>query len=350
MSEFARIELSQIAILPGRDAVDEMKVGDIVESFLTIGQKHPILVRHNGRPEIPGKYLLVFGEHRKVAAERLGWTEIAARVEELTDDQAEAAEITEDLRCSPPKSGDHDRALARWKELYFKLHPETAIDVSGGRNPDIRGDADSPKAAAFRQVAARQLGITPRAIDKAILRGTALTKEERDRLDEKGIKVPSIDKIASIVCPQARSHAIKLILDGAKPRAAMQRAAHSTDVMAEPTLDARPAEFVPEELSFEEWLDSLPIREKVVTAVFDRDAKFYFDLRKARQTFCASIAKFLKQKPTGPVGRYRSLVARLFFCKHPRQWLICSACDGCGMKKGQPTPCDRCWGGGYIIG
>jgi ParB family transcriptional regulator, chromosome partitioning protein len=86
------------------------------------GQLQPIVVR----PDKDGGYCLVAGLHRFEAAKKLNWKEIWCSVfDDMDTDQAELAEIDENLirvDLTPAEEAAH---IGKRKELYERLHPET---------------------------------------------------------------------------------------------------------------------------------------------------------------------------------------------------------------------------------
>lgn len=104
-------------------------VNAIAESMREQGQLQAIVVRQ--RPG--GGYWLIAGRHRYEAAKQLKWKTIRSTLlEGISDDQAELAEIDENLiraELSPAETAMH---FSRRKELYEKLHPTA---MHGGAPP-----------------------------------------------------------------------------------------------------------------------------------------------------------------------------------------------------------------------
>jgi ParB family transcriptional regulator, chromosome partitioning protein len=347
MSEVSSVPLGMIVILPGRRQIDEAMVAEIADSFLEVGQIDPIVLRPKDPPDSAGAFILVSGNHRIRAAQQIGWEEINAIIREMDGDDVEMIELAENLHRGQLGPADFDRALVRWKVLYERRHPESKSPARGGILPQAAPfDSDKPKAPSFTKAASETTGISRREVQRSVKRGSSLTDEEREVLERKGVKVKEVDQIASIEDPAVRTHAVKLIAAGQKPDEAIERAARGSEFTPEadgPKADA-------EEMSFEEWLESLPLRSKVNRLLFDRDAKIYFDLRKARLAFVAAAKKVLKPKQHQSTGRLHALYSRIVDLKHPRYWLLCGYCDGVGMDRGQPTVCSHCRGGGYQLG
>src|SRR6516165_7206488 len=112
------------------------KVDALAKSIRMQGLLQPIIVR----PKNGTGYLLVVGHHRLEAIRNLHreghWPSGAIRaeiVDEMDDDAALLAEIDENLiraDLSPAETAIH---IARRKELYERLHPETKAGVAGGK-------------------------------------------------------------------------------------------------------------------------------------------------------------------------------------------------------------------------
>ena len=101
----------------------ELKPGGVdrlVESMSQIGQLQPITILPDGT--------LISGLHRYEAAKRLGWKLIAVSVLDLDDAHAQLAEIDENLIREDLTALERAEHLARRKEIYEALHPETTLE------------------------------------------------------------------------------------------------------------------------------------------------------------------------------------------------------------------------------
>lgn len=120
----SNIDLDKITIMKGRRQIDENSVTSLAKSIIEIGLINPITVSNNGK-----EYILISGAHRLAAVKKLGWSKIDARIVTLDNIRAEIAEIDENIvRHNLPELDECD-ALARRKELYLVLHPETKAVV-----------------------------------------------------------------------------------------------------------------------------------------------------------------------------------------------------------------------------
>ena len=114
-----QIRIFQIKVNPGRREVDPEAVHDLAESISKVGLLNPITVDQD--------YTLIAGLHRLEAAKLLGWSEIKCTVSELDGLLAQLAEIDENLIRREFDHVEEWEQLARRKEIYEKLHPETRL-------------------------------------------------------------------------------------------------------------------------------------------------------------------------------------------------------------------------------
>jgi len=77
-----------------RKVFDEVALAELAESIAANGLAVPILLR----PAPEGRYLIVHGERRWRAAQRLGWETIPAEVRELTPDEAHWISLAENVQ------------------------------------------------------------------------------------------------------------------------------------------------------------------------------------------------------------------------------------------------------------
>jgi len=137
------------------------------------GQINPILVRPEG-----DRFRVVAGEHRFVGAQMNGWTMIECSVldEDVTDEEIELYEIDENLFRNELSAVERDISLARRKELYESLYPETK---NGGdrKSAGRKSDRQNVHLISFSKDAARKTGLNRRTIDRSVARIRALAPE-----------------------------------------------------------------------------------------------------------------------------------------------------------------------------
>lgn len=131
-----KVSIKNIIVKEDRRDVDQEKVEELAESIKEVGLINPITLTED--------YTLIAGAHRLEACKLLGYTEIEANVLSIDNLRAELAEIDENLIRSELHYIDRGRQLARRKEVYEKLYPETKAGVAGGKaSAAKRTNADS---------------------------------------------------------------------------------------------------------------------------------------------------------------------------------------------------------------
>jgi ParB family chromosome partitioning protein len=128
-----KIKISEIRINQFRRRADFSKVEELAQSMREIGLLNPITVSRDNS--------LIAGLHRIEAVKLLGWEEIDANIVDVDGLRAELAEIDENLMRNELHYIDRGRQLARRKEIYEELHPETKA-----RN--VRGHASNYKSSS----------------------------------------------------------------------------------------------------------------------------------------------------------------------------------------------------------
>lgn len=168
-----QIAINQVRVPTGRRAVGDLR--ELVASVQEIGLLHPIVVTEDLR--------LIAGLHRLRACEHLGWTRIPATVLSAKRAKIELAELDENLARTELTVLERAEQLARRKELYEALHPETRRGVAGGRASGAarRGKRTTDTLSLVRLVA-KQGHVSTRTIERHIQIARAIPDELRDRL------------------------------------------------------------------------------------------------------------------------------------------------------------------------
>jgi N6-adenosine-specific RNA methylase IME4 len=168
----------------GKDRRPLGPLNDLKDSIARLGLLHPITVT-------PGLKLIA-GHHRLAACAALGWKRIPATVLPISRLSAELAGLDENLSRSGLTVLQRAEALARRKELYQLVHPETRRGVAGGR---ARQGRQQSETVSFAVDVARRVRLTPRSVHheiqiareiprdiRAVLHGTAIENRKRDLL------------------------------------------------------------------------------------------------------------------------------------------------------------------------
>lgn len=160
------IPLDRIVVGPRLRAVDDDYVAMLAASMAETGQHTPI---HVGPADDDGRHPLIAGAHRVAAAQIAGLAELQATVFHGDALAAQLLEIDENLMRRGLSELDRAVFLARRKEIYLAMHPETG---HGGKRRGNQNDNLSfwSPAAAFTQATAEKLGLNRRSIERAIAR------------------------------------------------------------------------------------------------------------------------------------------------------------------------------------
>ncbi|CAI9120469.1 ParB/RepB/Spo0J family partition protein [Brytella acorum] len=156
-------------------AVDPDYVALLASSIEDHGLRQPIEVRKTGR----NKYALVSGCHRLNAAILLQHESILANVVEADDLQAQLLEIDENLFRRELSPLDRATFLARRKEVYEELHPETK---QGGDRKSDQTDKLVRLIPTFTEATAEKLGLDARTIRRSVARHTNIPTDVREKI------------------------------------------------------------------------------------------------------------------------------------------------------------------------
>ncbi|MDE0174774.1 MAG: ParB N-terminal domain-containing protein [Defluviicoccus sp.] len=175
------VDLASIEIPPRLRAVNPETVSALADSIARISLQNPIILQKH--PDDPGLLVLVAGAHRLLAVRELGWPRIEALIVDGSPEEIGLIEIDENLIRKDLTPLDRARFLAKRKAIYAKLYR------ASGRGGDRRsaGSADDgtdrvTASTSWAQDAADLVGISPRAVHRAVAIGTGLSDELADAL------------------------------------------------------------------------------------------------------------------------------------------------------------------------
>jgi ParB family transcriptional regulator, chromosome partitioning protein len=109
-----------------RTALDEKSLQELADSIQAIGLMEPIVVRANGG----GRYQVIAGERRVKACYMVGVYKVPAVVRQVTDQQAAAMTVIENLLREDVNPMDQARAFYRLVD-EFDLRPDEIADHTG---------------------------------------------------------------------------------------------------------------------------------------------------------------------------------------------------------------------------
>lgn len=210
------IPLTEIQVGKRLRPLRESAVVELMDSIGQIGLQNPISVK-NFIVKRPGNsdgvaFRLIAGLHRMEACKRLGWEEIEATPTPLSEDEAILWEIDENLCRADLTELERGEHLAKRKDLYESLHPETRR--SGNIGPQRQFVAT--ETASFSEDTAERIGIDKRTVQRAIRRVAKIDEKVRDRIRDNPEIADSgseLDALAQME-PQQQRKAVALVESG----------------------------------------------------------------------------------------------------------------------------------------
>ena len=196
-----RIPIFQITVNDGRREADPEAVQKLAESISKVGLINPITVDQG--------YTLIAGLHRLEAAKMLGWTAIECTVNNLDGLLAELAEIDENLIRRKLHYTDEGKQLARRKEIYEALHPETQQGKRNGQTSK-KDTVSVLEVKPFAEDAAEQLGTTARSVRRKIQVSQKLAPEVQDLAKKENIRFRDALKLSRLPPEQQEDAARQL--------------------------------------------------------------------------------------------------------------------------------------------
>lgn len=160
--------VSSVVIGVKRRALNPDKVRQLAQSIQRLGLLNPLTITSEG--------LLVAGLHRLEACKSLGWEEVPASIVTLDALCAELAEIDENLIRNELSELEQAVQLARRKEIYLVMYPETKAGKSqaNGMNKILGNNVAEATSATFAADTAEKTGVTDRTIRTKVQIGEAL--------------------------------------------------------------------------------------------------------------------------------------------------------------------------------
>jgi ParB family chromosome partitioning protein len=221
------VHLDLDSIRPGRRQSMQKRVGELIQSIKAIGLQAPIIVRaiNGGGEETPKKFEILAGRHRYAACRALGMRTIPSIIQRVDDLRADLITIDENLCRGNLTPAQEAKALARRKQIYEALHPETKRGAIGGGHDQSRQIGDAGKATRFTKATASVTGKPERNIQRAVMRGAKIGSENLERLAgtslDKGLE---LDALADLPAQQQNA----LIERAAKGEKVTARQEHVT--------------------------------------------------------------------------------------------------------------------------
>jgi ParB/RepB/Spo0J family partition protein len=148
-----QIAISSIAVAERLRTIRPDTVDALAQSMTDQGQLQPIIVRSRK----DGGYWVVAGLHRLEAAKKLKWTEINCTVfGEMEADEAELAEIDENLVRADLSPAERALHIGKRKELHEKVHGKAKANSARAANKKMGRDVNAKSAVTFTKKTAKK--------------------------------------------------------------------------------------------------------------------------------------------------------------------------------------------------
>lgn len=202
--------------------VDELK-----KSIAALGGRkdgrgliHPVRVRKVS----DCSYEIIGGGHRVAACRQLGWKTVPCHVVDDDDMHAELASIDENLVRARLGPGALALALAKRKEIYEALHPETTKGRSQARGMNVRigNDVSAKMAPTFAEDIAAATGKSKRTIYRELEPSKHIDPEALGLLASTPLDVPEYLAMVRELPRDHQATAVRghlRLLDGGGPAA-----------------------------------------------------------------------------------------------------------------------------------
>jgi ParB family chromosome partitioning protein len=205
--EIQEISLVSIKVPSTMRPVTKARVRMLADSILELGLLQPIAVTPNK--------VLIYGRHRLEAHYLLGSKTIQAVIVEMDSLRREMATIDENLLRVELTAAQEAKQLARRKEIYEALHPETKKGVAGAKASNRKqgkGQDDTSDNMSFASDTATKTGKTKRTVERSVALG--------EKLDDKAVEIlgdnpitdnkTELKKLAELEKPDQRKVAKKI--------------------------------------------------------------------------------------------------------------------------------------------
>lgn len=196
-----KIPVENIHIKEGRREVNARHVQELAESIQELGLLNPITVDKG--------HTLIAGFHRLEAVKLLEWQDIECTVSSLEGLQAELAEIDENLIRHDLNFIEEGEQLARRKEIYETLHPETRQGKRNGQTSKTE-TVSVLEVKPFAEDTAEKIGVAARTVRNKIQVAKNLTPEVKEIAKENKIGFKNAVKLSRLE-PEQQKEAAELL-------------------------------------------------------------------------------------------------------------------------------------------
>jgi len=168
-ARYEEVRLADIVVPNNRRPISSATVNALMSSILEIGLQNPI--------GLTTDYRLIHGAHRLAAYRELQWDAIPAIIHDLDELHAELAEIDENIQRKQLTKAEECKALARRKQIYESLHPET----KRGGDKTAKSKKQNDKMS-FSSDTAAKTGKSKRSVERDAALGLALSDDVLEKI------------------------------------------------------------------------------------------------------------------------------------------------------------------------
>ncbi len=321
--------------------IDQEKVESLAESIKQVGLINPITVTKDGH--------IVAGRHRLAACKLLGMTDVPVTIIDKSELETELVEIDENLIRKELHYLEKAELLARRKEIYEQLYPETKQGVAGaiakykkeksdifsknGNSTEICNSATAPGAVAehndnnkvlpsFASDTARKTGLSERVVFEDIQLAKKLTPIAKQVVRNFKIDKKQALKLASMPEEEQEKVIEKIKDNEAKDVKKAIVAIKKENEIEKIEQKKESGELQPPIISlesFETWLPKQPQCDLLIT-----DPPYSTDIEDIESFVKSWLPLALsKVKPTGRayifIGAYPKEIAAYLNCAMPTQ-------------------------------
>lgn len=219
--QISEVRTADVVMLERLRPVSEAAVESLVNSYTELGVlKDEIHVRKKR----DGQLVLIAGAHRLAMFKRLQIEMIPAKVwTDCSDDWAKLMEIDDNVAGAELNPLDTAVFLARRKELWEKLHPETKADAFKGNRHTGRLVSDT---MSFTRTTAEKFGMSVRHVERMVAAGSKITLDQVKQLRAapRGVTLKDLGEISKIGEAEERAAVVlRLAVGNAKSAADARR-------------------------------------------------------------------------------------------------------------------------------
>ncbi|MBB96954.1 MAG: chromosome partitioning protein ParB [Rhodobacteraceae bacterium] len=210
------LPVSEIQIAERLRDVRPEGVATLKEAIQELGFVGRITVRRTKK----GDFVLD-GAHRLTAMMELGEEEIPCDVLRCSDDEARMFELDGNLAGAKMTALELAYFLARRREMFLKLHPETEAGVAGG----LARQGSATDTMSLAKVIAKERGISERHVYRLMGVGKKLDPDEYRRLSraEKDVQFTDLLVLSKVSETAERYHVVDCLAEGTAKNAAAAR-------------------------------------------------------------------------------------------------------------------------------